>query len=159
VAAPAKLTDQDVNRIRRRVRAGEAQTDLAREYEVNRKTIRRRLDELERVETERTERIAEKRLRRQAAREEEKLFKRERDAGTLTPIEARGGNSSSPQRTSSTDPYLEWLDRRKNLAGAALSEARGLVRLRLPDGSSRRWVERRDVEAFLDQGWFLDESF
>ena len=159
MAAPAKLTDQDVKRIRRRVRAGEAQTDLAREYEVNRKTIRRRLNELERVETERTERIAEKRLRRQAAREKEKLFKRERDAGTLTPIEARGGNSSSAQRTSITDPHFEWLDQQKNLAGPALSEARGLVRIRLPDGSTGRWVEREDVEAFLDQGWILDESF
>jgi hypothetical protein len=51
---------------------------------------------------------------------------------------------------------LEWLDRPKNLSGRALSEAAGLVRLRLPDGSSRRDVERADVEARLDEGWLLD---
>ena len=37
----AKLTDEQVKRIRRRVRAGERLTDLAPEYDVNRKTIRR----------------------------------------------------------------------------------------------------------------------
>ncbi|HEY8778706.1 MAG TPA: hypothetical protein VIL93_02860 [Solirubrobacterales bacterium] len=42
--ARAKLTDEQVKRIRRRVRAGECLTDLAPEYDVNRKTIRRRLD-------------------------------------------------------------------------------------------------------------------
>jgi len=87
VAAPAKLTDADVKRIRRRVRAGEQQTQLADQYGVDRKTIRRRLDALERAETERAQRIAENRLRRQAAREKRKLLERERDAGVSPPIE------------------------------------------------------------------------
>jgi predicted ArsR family transcriptional regulator len=66
--AELKLTDEDVKRIRRRVRAGERQTDLADKFGVNRKTIRRRLDALERVASERAQRIAAKRLRIQAAR-------------------------------------------------------------------------------------------
>lgn len=73
----AKLTNSEVKRIRRRVRAGEHQTDLADEFGVNRKTIRRRLNALESVETERAERIAERRLRRQAEREKRKLLERE----------------------------------------------------------------------------------
>src|SRR5712691_7187969 len=93
VAARAKLTDADVKRIRRRIRAGEQQLTIAREFGVNRKTIRRRLDELERAETERAERIAEKRLRRQAAREKRKLFERARDAGVSPRIEP---GSSAP---------------------------------------------------------------
>jgi hypothetical protein len=61
------LTDTDVKRIRRRTRAGEHQTELALEFGVNRKTIRRRLDELEGAEPERAESIVEKRLRRSRA--------------------------------------------------------------------------------------------
>jgi hypothetical protein len=56
------------------------------------------------------------------------------------------------------DPYLEWLERRKNLSGRALSEASGFVRVRLPDGSIRKAVEREDVEALLDAGWLLDDQ-
>jgi hypothetical protein len=160
VAAPAKLTDADVKRIRRRVRAGEHQTDLANEFGVNRKTIRRRLDTLEAAETERAERMAEKRLRRQAAREKRKLFERERSAGTSAPIEpSRSSGRRSQERTPVRNPYFDWLDRRKNLSGRALSEAMGLVRVRLPDGSIRKAVEREEVEDLLDAGWILDDTF
>lgn len=160
MAAPAKLTDADVKRIRRRVRTGEHQTNLADEFGVNRKTIRRRLDALERDETERAERIAEKRLGRQAAREKRKLFEREREARVLPPI-VPGQSSGRPaqQRTAVANPFFEWLDRPKNLSGRALSEANGLVRVRLPDGSIRKAAEREDVEALLDAGWLLDDSF
>ena len=65
----AKLTDEQVKKIRRRVRAGARLTDLAAEYEVNRKTIRRRLDALELAEAERARRTA-------ASRAEEKRLKR-----------------------------------------------------------------------------------
>ena len=56
--AKAKLTDEHVKKIRRRVRAGEQISDLAREYDVNRKTIRRRLDALELADAERAGRTA-----------------------------------------------------------------------------------------------------
>ncbi len=148
-----------MRRIRRRIRAGEQQINIAREFGVNRKTIRRRLDELERAETERAERIAEKRLRRQAAREKRKLFERERDAGVSPRIElSRSSNPRSSQRTPVRDAYFD-LDGPKNLSGRALSEAMGFVRVCLPDGSIRKAVEREDVEALLDAGWLLDDSF
>jgi hypothetical protein len=52
VPATAKLTDAEVKKIRRRVRAGAGRSELAREYGVNRKTIKRRLDALELAEAE-----------------------------------------------------------------------------------------------------------
>jgi hypothetical protein len=160
VGARAKLTEADVKRIRRRLRSGEHQTDLADELGVNRRTIRRRLDALERAETEQAERIAEKRLSRQAAREKQKLFERERDAGVSPQIEpSRSSDSRSQQRTPVRNAHLDWLDRPKNLSGRALSEASGFVRVRLPDGSIRKAAEREDVEALLDAGWLLDDSF
>ena len=153
----AKLTNSDVKRIRRRVRAGECQTDLADEFGVNRKTIRRRLDELERQEKERAERIAEKRLRRQAAREKRKLFEREHTARGVT-LEPHKSSGRSPQkRTPIPNPFFEWLDRRKNLSGRAAAEARGLVRVRKPERADRRWVDRSVVEALLDEGWVIDD--
>lgn len=160
MAPPVKLTDADVKRVRRRVRAGEHQTDLAKEFGVNRKTLRRRMDELVRAETERTERIAEKRLRRQAAREKRKLFERERNAGVTGPIESSQRNRRSTRtRTGMGNPYLEWLYTPKNLSGRALSEANGFVRVRSPDGSIRKGVEREEVGDLLDAGWLLDDSF
>lgn len=45
--------DEQVKEIGRRLRAGTRMIDLAAEYGVNRKTIRRRLDALERLEAER----------------------------------------------------------------------------------------------------------
>ena len=156
MAPPFKLTDEDVKHIRRRVRAGEHQTDLADEFGVDRKTIRRRLDALEHAEAEQAEQVAEKRLRRQAAREKRKLVEREHHRAVPVIEAAQSNGHSSQERKRLPDPNLAWLDRPKNLSGRALSEATGLVRLRLPDGSSRRYVERADVEARLDEGWLLD---
>ena len=158
MAPRPKLSEADVKRIRRRVRAGEHQIDIAPEFGVNRKTIGRRLEALQRAETERAQRLAEKRLRRQAAREKRKLLERERDAGAppLEPSRSTGGLSQ--QRMSVRDPEHEWLARRKNLSGHAFSEAKGLVRVRLPDRSNVKWVERADVAALLDVGWLLDDS-
>lgn len=51
--AKAKLSDAQVNKIRRRVQAGASRTELAAEYRVNRKTIWRRLRPLELAEGER----------------------------------------------------------------------------------------------------------
>ena len=157
MAARRKLSDADVKRIRRRVRAGEYQTEIAPEYGVDRKTIGRRLGALERAESERAERLAEKRHRRQAAREKRKLLQREREAGAPAVEPSRSSGRPPQQRTSVRNPKHEWLARRKNLSGHALSEASGLVRVRLPDGSIRKWVERETVEAVLDAGWLLDD--
>lgn len=156
MAPPFKLTDEDLKRIRRRVRAGERQTDLADEFGVDRKTIRRRLDALEHAEAERAEQVAENRLRRQAAREKRKLVEREHHGAVPSNEVAQSNGRSSRKRKRVADPYLDWLDKPKNLSGRALSEAAGLVRFRLPDGSSRRYFERADVEARLDEGWLLD---
>jgi DeoR/GlpR family transcriptional regulator of sugar metabolism len=98
MAPPFKLTDEDIKRIRRRVRAGEHITDLADEYGVDRKTIRRRLDALEHAEAERAMQIAEKRLRRQAAREKRKLVEREHHAGVVPSIEAVQSRNRSSQK-------------------------------------------------------------
>jgi len=146
VAPRRKLSAADVQRIRRRVRAGEHQIDLAEEFGVNRKTIARRLAALERAETERAERLAETRLRRQAAGEKRKLLERERDAGAA-PIEpSRSSGGLAQRRTSLPNPHHQWLARRKNLSGHTRSEASGLVRVRRPDGSIRKWVERAELE-------------
>jgi len=72
----AKLTDEQVKRIRRRVRAGERLTDLAPEYDVNRKTIRRRLDAAARADAERARRTAAKRAEQKRM---QRLYRRDRD--------------------------------------------------------------------------------
>jgi hypothetical protein len=158
MAAPAKLSDSDVKKIRRRVRAGEQQVLLAAEYGVNRKTIRRRLDELERAEREKAEHLAKKRLQRQAAREKRKLLEREQDAGAFAPEPIQAA-ASLEVRKPRTNPYYEWLDSPKNLSGRALSEALGFVRVRNAAGNIRKGVERSEVEALLDAGWLLDDTF
>jgi hypothetical protein len=61
VPAKAKLSDEQVKKIRRRVRAGARVTDIAAEYGVNRKTIRRRLDAAELADLERAQHTAAKR--------------------------------------------------------------------------------------------------
>ena len=66
--AKAKLTDEQVKKTRRRVRAGERLTDIAAEYGVNRKTIRRRLDAAELADAERARRTAAKRAEQKRAR-------------------------------------------------------------------------------------------
>jgi hypothetical protein len=69
VPAKQKLSEEQVKKIRRRVRAGEHQTELAAEYGVDRKTIRRRLDAADQADCERAQ-------RRAARRAEEKRMKR-----------------------------------------------------------------------------------
>ena len=73
MAPKRKLTDQQVKTIRRRSTKGEHLTVLAVEYDVNRKTLRRRLDALAQAEAKRAERIAATRLGTQAAAERQKL--------------------------------------------------------------------------------------
>jgi hypothetical protein len=53
------------------------------------------------------------------------------------------------------DPYLAWLDTRKNLSGRALAEASGLVYVRNPKGTVRKWCERSEIDALLEAGWLL----
>jgi SAM-dependent methyltransferase len=72
-------------RARDRVLRGEHQTELAFEFGVNRKTIRRRLDALENTEREHAERAEKRRLHRQAKREKRKLLERERAFG-VSPV-------------------------------------------------------------------------
>ncbi len=156
--APArKLSDGDVKRIRRRIHTGERQTDIAHEFGVNRRTIRRRLDELERADTERAGHLAAKRVRRQAAREKLKLLERERDSAPAAPIEQTQRTERAGAPRQELDAYFEWLDTPKNLSGRARAEATGLVRVRNSDDTRRVWVERFEVDALLDDGWRLDE--
>lgn len=156
MAPTPKLSGQDVKRIRRRINGGAYLTDVAREFGVNRKTIRRRLDALERAETERARRLAAKRVARRAAEEKLKLLEREGDSSPAMSVEpTRRIERAVPQRKS--DPYLEWLDAPKNVSGRARAEATGLVRVCNPDNTRRVWVERSEVEALLDDGWRLDE--
>jgi hypothetical protein len=169
VAAKAKLTDQQVKRIRRRVRAGELIIDLAEEFGVDRKTIRRRLDALERAEAERAERIAAKRRRSQAARELRKLLERERERGPSpkqragrskhtapgTTVEANSQREGRPREITPARDKTAWLDRRKNLSGHAFAEERRLVRVGNPEGSIYLWCERAEVDAKFEAGWTL----
>ena len=155
VAAPAKLTEADVKQIRRRIRRGEHQTELAAEFGVNRKTIRRRVCALDSAEREQAEQAERRRLHRQAQREKRKLLEHERAVGGSPAVgdlpRARALVRSERRR----DPYHEWLDRRKNLSGRALSEANGFVRL--ARGGERRWVERSDVDSYFDAGWVPED--
>ena len=156
--APApKLSDLEVKRIRSRVHAGERQTDIAYEFGVNRRTIRRRLDELERAETERAGHLTAKRVRRQAAHEKLKLLEREMDAAPAAPIEQTQRTERAGAPRLDFNAYFEWLDTPKNLSGRARAEATGLVRVRNSDDTRRVWVERFEVDALLDDGWRLDE--
>jgi len=152
-----QLSDRDVKRIGRRIHAGERQTDIAYEFGVNRRTIRRRLDELERAETERAGHLAAKRVRRQAAREKLKLLERERDFAPGAPIEQTQLTERAGAPRLESDAYFEWLATPKNLSGRARAEASGLVRVRNSDDTRRVWVERCEVEARFDDGWLLDE--
>jgi predicted DNA-binding transcriptional regulator YafY len=159
MAPPEKLTDADVKKIRRRLRAGEHQTELAEEFGVNRKTIRRRLDELEAAEVAVAARIDANRLRRQVAREKRRLLERDQAAGLIPAAEASASRRRPPSRRMGTaDPYLEWLDRPKNLTWREAAAARGLTRMRNADSTVHKWVEREDVEARIDAGWVLDDA-
>ena len=130
LAPPEKLTHADVKRIQCRVRAGERQTDLAREYGVNRKTIRRRLGELEEVEAMAAERVAASRLRRQAAREKRKLFEREQAVGFLSEVNPPSRRPAASRPVHGVDPhYPEWLERPRNMTSRAAAAASGLTRI------------------------------
>jgi hypothetical protein len=144
VPAPQKLTYADVKLIRRRARRGARITDLAAEYGVDRKTVRRRLDAHAQAEAAE----AQPRLRRQAAAERRKLAEREQRAAAPAAVQDRwiGGREMT---------YSDWLARPKSLTGRALSEANGLVRLRSPDGRICGWRERHQVDELLDVGWTL----
>ena len=158
VAPEPKLSEADVKRIRRRVRAGSRKCDLAVEYGVNRKTISRRLAQLEELEAKRDEALAAKRRRRQVRREQGKL--RELDLARAQQHRATDNRKKSRSSASSAtnDPYNEWLDRPKNLSGRALAEARGLVRVISADGRNKSWVERADLEEMIEEGWVLGDS-
>jgi hypothetical protein len=157
VAPAHKLSDLDVKQIRRRLQAGDHQTDLAHEFGVNRKTIRRRLVTLERAEAERAGQLAAKRARRQATHEKRKLLERERDSAPAAPIEQTQRTERAGAPRQEPDATFEWLDTPKNLSGRARAEATGLVRVRNSDDTRRVWVERSEVEALFDDGWQLDE--
>ena len=132
------------------MRAGEHQTAIAAEFGVDRKTIRRRLDALAQAENER----AQKRVRRQAEREQRKLLEREQERDRSLPLEpSRAGGRAARHRTLVPDSAHEWLEWRKNLSGRARAAASGLVRVRRPDGSLRRWVERDAVERARRKGY------
>jgi DNA-binding MarR family transcriptional regulator len=75
--------------------SGERQTDIAHEFGVDRRTIRRRLDELERADDERAGDLAAKRVRRQAAREKLKLLERGRDSAPCGSDRANSANRAS----------------------------------------------------------------
>ncbi len=158
MAPPLKLTDEQVKKIRRRFQRGEQLTTLAAEHQVDRKTLRRRIDALEQEEAERAERIAAGRLAKQAAAERRKLkaMLRVDPSQGATPAEAnpRQPHEPAPRR----DPYHEWLDTPKNLSGAALTRAYGLVRVRNPAGTVRQFVEESKVGELLDQGWTIDQA-
>jgi hypothetical protein len=124
VAAPAKLTHADVKQIRRRVHRGECQTELAVEFGVNRKTIRRRLDALDSAEREQAEYTAERRLHRQAARQRRELLHRLRAVG-----QSSAPKHSDPPIRLPVQPvrprghYYNWLDKPKSLSGRAFADA------------------------------------
>jgi DNA-binding transcriptional MocR family regulator len=98
VPAKAKLSEEQVKKIRRRVRAGELIIDLAAEYGVDRKTIRRRLDALERAERERAQ-------QRAAKRAEQKRLQRLLGSAYRNPARAPEHQPATPaQREEDADP-------------------------------------------------------
>jgi len=113
VPAKAKLSEGQVKTIRRRERAGELITDLALEYDVNRRTIRRRLDALDQADRERAQ-------RRSARRAEEKRMKRLLGSAYRNPARAPEHQPATrAQREESADP------RPSSQPSAQTSTARG----------------------------------
>ena len=163
MAPPQKLTDEQVRKIRQRVARGEQQTALAVEYGVNRKTLRRRLDALERIERERAERRALRRRAHQVAAERKKL-KTLFEPQATPALDHHVRVEPLPHASKPLPPadphqeYQEWLDTPKNLTGPALSAAMGLVRIQSPDGAVPKIiksVDKAEAEAYLEQGWTL----
>jgi hypothetical protein len=176
VPAKTKLTNEQVKLIRRRVQRGEQVTELASEFAVNRKTIRRRLDALELAEAksalaeiEKAQRTISKRLRLQIEGERRKLRQRERqlklerirathivsELSTRLHVVEADRHALRTSKPSSRRPTgeREWLDTRKNLSGRALAEANGLIRLRNPEGTVCVWCERTELDPLIETGW------
>jgi hypothetical protein len=141
MAPSRKLTDRQVRQIRRRLKSGEPLTTLARELGVDRKTLRRNVDDQERQEHEREER---RKVRRSRRRDESP---QDRDGIGMAIPRTR----IPPAR--GVDPKLEWLSSPKNLSGPARAEASGLVRMCNPEGTIKRWTELADVERWEAEGW------
>jgi hypothetical protein len=106
VPAKAKLSEEQVKTIRRRERAGELITDLAVEYDVDRKTIRRRLDAADQADRERAQ-------QRAARRAEQKRMKRLLGSAYRNParapehrpvIRAQRGEGANPPPSSQRSP-------------------------------------------------------
>jgi hypothetical protein len=98
VPAKVKLSEEQVKKIRRRVRAGELITDLAVEYDVDRKTIRRRLDALDQADRERAQ-------QRAARRAEQKRMQRLLGSAYRNPARAPEHQPATrAQREESADP-------------------------------------------------------
>jgi hypothetical protein len=156
--APArKLTDEHIREIRQRHRKGERLVDLAAVFCVNRKTLTRRIAAEERAEADRAAALAEKRIRRQVARERRKLASRHAPApaSAAAHVVRRNSRSQPSTRMRGDDPNSRWLDTPKNLAARARAEATGLIRVRSPDGSLEVWVELERVDQLLESGWTL----
>ena len=149
MAPRPKLSDADVKRIRRRVDAGARRCDLAAEYGVDRKTITRRLKNLNERDRQREAALAAKRQARQVQRELKKL--RRRKLASSGPV-VRGKVIPTTK-----DDYLQWLDTPKNLS-ASSAFAHDLVRVRTPDGRNRRSVEPEVAKTLIGKGWVLSDE-
>lgn len=157
MAPTPKLTDTQVKAIRRRIGKGEQRIDLPLEFGVDRKTIYRRVGELERDEMEEAERVAVKRRRNQARRERGKLLDRENANAVPPPLaERRPVKRAAPNPSGRlSDDYASWLDTLKNLSNRGLVNSWGGIRLCNPEGTVQKWVKRQDVDALIDEGWTL----
>jgi hypothetical protein len=92
------LSEEQVKKIRRRVRAGELIIDLAVEYDVDRKTIRRRLDAADQADRERAQ-------QRAARRAEQKRMQRLLGSAYRNPARAPEHQPRTrAQREESADP-------------------------------------------------------
>ena len=106
-----------MKRIGRRVRAGERLSELAVEYGVNRKTIRRRLDAAalaaaERARQRAAKRAEQKRLQRlERAPRVPTMQARSRAAAAASPP-GRGGGEGRVLRSARTHSYADWLNER-----------------------------------------------
>jgi hypothetical protein len=85
------------------------------------------------------------------------LREREQTAAAVSAIDTRTSRGPSPsRRIRGVDPhYLEWLERPKNMTWREAVSARGDVRMKNADSTIKKWVEREQVEALLDQAWLL----
>lgn len=117
-----------------------------------RKTIWRRLAEQERADKEHAERSPRSACAGKQSASGASYMSASGRPG-LSPLidQDRSSRRRPHARTQLQDPYFDWLDR--CLSGRALSQASALVRVRLPDGSIQKAVEREEVEALLDEGW------